>query len=284
MKVIHCERSPSSPSGSIVTWSPSAAALRRKTSSTVQSSSSRAMLPTSSTSPWSVVVLVAMSGLLARRAEGGELAAPQVDAARHRPPAADRVVRLLVVELLHLRGQLDVVARGIVEHDEEVVAGPVAAGTPRHVDALRGEPVAPREQVAPPGDVEGEVVEPAAARLDRGERVVVGGGAQPAELLAHHVREAEPDAVRVEGEDRRQVRRRKRGVLVADGPPRAVAELLAGAVDDVVEAHAVAVRVADLEAADAVDDVELRAERAGELVEQARRRDLEGDELDRALA
>src|SRR5215207_5223786 len=176
MKVIHCERSPSSPS------------LRRKTSSTVQSSSSRAMLPTSSTSPWSVVVLVAMSGPLARRPEGGELAAPQVDAARHRPPAADRVVRLLVVELLHLRGQLDVVARGVVEHDEEVVAGPVAAGTPRHVDALGAEPVAPREQVAPAGDVEGEVVEAPSAGLDGRERVVVGGAAQPAELLAHHVR------------------------------------------------------------------------------------------------
>src|SRR6185312_12078021 len=117
------------------------------------------MLPTSSTSPWSVVV-AAMSGPLARRPEGGELAAPQVDAARHGPPPADGVVRLLVVELLHLGGQLDVVARRVVEHDEEVVPGTVAAGAPGHVDALRGEPVAPREQIAPARHVEGEVVEP----------------------------------------------------------------------------------------------------------------------------
>src|SRR6185312_11757954 len=116
------------------------------------------MLPTSSTSPWSVVV-AAMSGPLGRRPEGGELAAPQVDASRHRPPVSHRMVRLLVVELLHLRRQLDVVAGGVVEHDEEVVAGPVATGTPCHVDALGAQPVAPREQVAPARDVEGEVVE-----------------------------------------------------------------------------------------------------------------------------
>lgn len=51
MKLIHWDRSPTSPSGSMDTYGPISSAECRRTSSTLQPSSGRATLPTSRSSP-----------------------------------------------------------------------------------------------------------------------------------------------------------------------------------------------------------------------------------------
>src|ERR1700744_3920430 len=82
--------------------------------------------------------------------------APQVpDRTAARPDTGVAPVGHVVVpEDLHLAGQLDAVAVGIVDEHEHVVTRPVTTGSPGDRHAHCREAVAPRPHVGPRADLE----------------------------------------------------------------------------------------------------------------------------------
>src|SRR6185295_17995682 len=138
-------------------------------------------------------------------------------------PVVERVLRirprarlLAGHEALQLRGELQLVPVGIAHHEEEIVAGPVAAGTPEHRYAALPEAVAPVAHVVPAGRLVGVVVELVPGPQKKGEAVVLvigadeKGGERPV-LVQHLVRNGEAELANVEVE-----KRRKRGRLEND--------------------------------------------------------------------
>ena len=149
--------------------------------------------------------------------------------------------------MFELGRQLDPVAVGVADHEEQVVARPVPARPPPHGNAHGGQMIAPVADVVPAAGLEGEVIEAGGIGAERRVAVVLLVGAeehrgQAAVVVEHPVGFDEAQRAAIEIDDGVDVGGGEDDVLQSAGQHVGIGRMLGGRH---TEHQCLAIRVGD---------------------------------------